>query len=157
MLLDVAIRLPKEAETVPLTRGVVMKALGSFGVTGDCVDDICLALSEACANVVDHAGADDEYEVRVQVDDDECVIRVRNTTEGFDAAGLDGTMPSPSSARGRGVAIMQAVMDQVAFISEPEAGTLVHLTKALSVDADGPLDRLRRKRPSSEKTPLSEP
>ena len=145
MLLDVSVCLPKEAETVSLIRSVVKHALETFGVASDCVDDIALALSEACNNVVDHAEPDDEYEVRLQVDEDHCSISVRNTGEGFDAAGLIDVMPNPRSPRGRGVAIMHAVMDQVAFLSEPEAGTIVHLTKVLDVDSGGPLARLRRK------------
>src|SRR4051794_1998300 len=146
MLLDVAVCLPLEAETVGLIRSVVKNALQSFGVIQDCVDDISLALSEACTNVVDHAVAGDEYEVRLQIDEESCIISVTNTGPGFDAGALDNVMPDPSSARGRGVAIMRALMDQVDFRSEPEAGTIVHLVKTLSIDADGVLARLRRKR-----------
>jgi serine/threonine-protein kinase RsbW len=146
MLLDVAVCLPLEAETVGIIRSVVKNALQSFGVTQDCVDDLTLALSEACTNVVDHAIAGDEYEVRLQVDDASCIISVTNTGPGFDARALDDVMPDPSSARGRGVAIMRSLMDQVDFRSEPEAGTIVHLAKTLSIDSDGALARLRRKR-----------
>ena len=145
MLLDVAVCLPKEALTVSLIRSVVRHALRTFGVTGDCIDDICLGLSEACNNVVDHAVPDDEYEVRLQVDQARCAISVRNTGEGFDAEALADVMPNPGSPRGRGVAIMRAVMDQVDFRSEPEAGTIVHLTKGLTAEPGAPLDRLRRK------------
>ena len=145
MLLDVAVCLPKEAQTVSLIRSVVKHALGTFGVSPDCVDDICLALSEACNNVVDHAVPDDEYEVRLQVDDARCIISVRNTGEGFDAEALADVMPNPRSPRGRGVAIMHAVMDQVDFLSEPEAGTIVRLVKVLAAEPGGPLERLRRK------------
>lgn len=148
MILDVAVCLPQEAETVGLIRSVVKHALGTFGVTQDCVDDICLGLSEACTNVVDHAWPDDKYEVRLQIDVESCAIRVTNTGHGFDAAALRDEMPSPSSPRGRGVAIMLAVMDRVAFSSEPEAGTIVRLVKRLSIEPDGPLDRLSRKRRS---------
>ena len=145
MILDVAVCLPKEAETVGLIRSVVRNALTTFGVTRDCVDDICLGLSEACNNVVDHAGIEDEYEVRLQISADNCAISVTNTGDGFDAAALRDEMPSPSSPRGRGVAIMLAVMDQVAFISEPEAGTIVRLVKRLALEPGGPLGRMRVK------------
>ncbi len=149
MLLDVAVCLPKEAQTVSIVRSVVKHALGTFGVTGECIDDILLALSEACTNVVDHAGPDDEYEVRLEVNEGRCAISVRNTGEGFDAEGLTDVMPNPRSPRGRGVAIMRATMDQVDFISEPEAGTIVHLVKLLAVESDGPLGRLRRRGPGA--------
>jgi serine/threonine-protein kinase RsbW len=146
MLVDVAVCLPLEAETVGIIRSVVKNALQAFGVTQDCVDDISLALSEACTNVIDHAVPGDEYEVRLQVDEASCIISVTNTGPGFDAEALDDAMPDPSSARGRGVAIMRSLMDQVDFRSEPEAGTIVHLVKTLAIDSDSALARLRRKR-----------
>ena len=145
MRLDVAVCLPQETETVALIRGAVTSTLALFGVEDECVEDIRLALSEACTNVIEHAGADDEYEVRVEVDDTHCEISVKNAGDGFDFAALDGHMPDGKSARGRGVAIMQAVMDQVRFSSEPREGTIVHLVKRLAVREGGPMDRLQRR------------
>lgn len=145
MKLDVALCLPQEVESVSLIRVVIGDALIRLGITEECVDDIRLALSEACTNVLDHAAVDDEYEVRLQVADETCEISVTDTgTEILDAGALDGLMPDTGSARGRGVAIMHAVMDQVAFTSEPEVGTIVHLVKRLEIDEDGPLARLGR-------------
>ena len=144
MKLDIALSLPQEVESIALIRVVASDALARLGIVEDCVDDIRLALSEACTNVLEHAAADDEYEVRLLVDDDTCEISVADTGTHLDADALDGTMPDSGSARGRGVAIMHAVMDQVAFTSEPETGTIVHLVKRLDVAADGPMARLRR-------------
>ncbi|MEW6471116.1 MAG: ATP-binding protein [Actinomycetota bacterium] len=149
MLLDVAVCLPQESETVGVIRAIVRHALHSFGVTQECIDDICLALSEACTNVIDHAVPGDEYEVRLEVDERECALSVRNTNHGFDARALRGAMPDASSPRGRGVAIMRAVMDHVDFSSEPQADTMVRLVKALAIKGDSLLDRLRRTRESS--------
>lgn len=146
MLLNVAVCLPQDAETVGVVRTVVRNALCSFGVLDECIDDICLALSEACTNVVDHAVPGDEYEVRLEVDERECALSVRNTGHGFDAGALRGVMPDPSSPRGRGVAIMRAVMDRVDFSSEPEADTIVHLVKELVTEPDSLLYRLRNKK-----------
>jgi serine/threonine-protein kinase RsbW len=153
MNLDVAICLPSEAETVALIRKAVTDTLTLFGVDADCVDEIRLALSEACTNVVEHASDDDEYEVRIQVDDEQCAISVENAGDGFDAEALTGVMPDEHSARGRGVAIMHAVMDGVEFTSEPMTGTIVHLVKSLTLRPDGPMARLQaRRRRSSPAT-----
>lgn len=146
MNLDFAVCLPQEAESVALIRTAVTNTLMLFGVDDGCVEGIRLALSEACTNVIQHASAEDEYEVRVEVDDDHCTISVRNAGDGFDGASLSGEMPDGSSSRGRGVAIMRAVMDQVEFSSEPEAGTIVRLVKSLALRDDGPMARLRRSR-----------
>ena len=144
MLLDVAVCLPQEAETVGVIRSVVRNTLCSFGVTEECIDDICLALSEACTNVIDHAVPGDEYEVRVQVDQHDCAISVKNTGPGFDARALRGVMPDPSVPRGRGVAIMRGVVDEVDLRSEPEAGTIVRLVKTLTTEPESLLRRTRR-------------
>ena len=144
MLLDVVVCLPKEGETIGYIRRVATTALHALGVTQECIDDICLALSEACTNVVVHAVLDDEYEVRLQIYEQKCAISVKNTGDGFDAAALHNVMPDPSSPRGRGVAIMWALMDQVDFTSETEAGTIVSLLKTLIIEPDGLLGRLRR-------------
>jgi serine/threonine-protein kinase RsbW len=144
--LDVALCLPKEGGSVALIRGVVRDALVTLGVSRECVEDVRLALSEACTNVLDHAVAGDEYEVRMRVDDERCHVTVTNAGSGFDASALEGVMPDALSPRGRGVAMMRAVMDNVDFTSEPETGTIVHLVKTLTFDPSGPLARLRRAR-----------
>ena len=142
MRVDVAICLPQEASSVRLIRLAVTNTLSVFGVDDDCIEEIRLALSEACTNVVQHAEPADEYEVRLEVDDQRCAISVTNRGAGFDADDLRGVMPGPDSPRGRGVAIMEAVMDQVEFRSEPEAGTVVHLVKELTFRPDAPLRAL---------------
>jgi len=96
---------------------------------------------------------DDEYEVRVQIDEQHCSISVKNTGNGFDAAALQGVMPDPTSPRGRGVAIMRTLMDRVDFDSGEEAGTIVHLVKTLTIEPGGLLGRLRRG-PHAPSTPL---
>jgi len=150
MNIDVAVCLPQESETVALIRTVVTNTLMLFGVADECVEDIRLALSEACTNVVQHAATDDDYEVRVQVNEWKCTLTVKNAGDDFDAAALSGEMPDSSSARGRGVAIMYAVVDQVAFRSVPETGTIVHLVKNLTVREGGPLARIRQRTSPTE-------
>ena len=96
-----------------LIRSATGNMLKLFGVSEDCVQDIELALSEACTNVISHAITDDEYDVQVRVDDQQCVTSVHNAGNGFDDEKLIGTMCDPHSATRRGVAIVHAVMDRV--------------------------------------------
>lgn len=146
MELDVALRLPRDTETVSVVRSFGADALRRLGVTEHCVDDIRLALSEAVTNVLELASSDDDYEVRLRVRDGTCVVTVVDCGRGFDAGALASSMPGPSSPRGRGVAIMRAVLDGVGFDSHPEHGTIAHLTKQLEVVPGSPLDRLRQTR-----------
>jgi anti-sigma regulatory factor (Ser/Thr protein kinase) len=68
-----------------------------FGVTEDCVEDVGLAVSEACTNAISHADHDDGYEVDVQVDEQVCAVDVRDSGSGLDAVQPIGLMPDPLS------------------------------------------------------------
>ena len=125
-----AVCLPHQAGTVALIRSATRNMLTLFGVTEDCVEDIGLALSEACTNVIAHASTDDEYEVQVGVDDRQCLINLRNASNDFDAAKKIGMIPDPHSATGRGVAIMHALMGPRRFHLRPQVGTIVRLVRA---------------------------
>ena len=71
--------LPRDAASVPVSRQVLDGCLETLGVTEDTRTDIALALGEACANVVQHAGSGMEYEVLATARDGKCVIEVVNT------------------------------------------------------------------------------
>lgn len=129
--LSLALCLPQDAGTVAVARQVAAGALRAFGADHEVVEELRLALSEACTNVVEHSRADDEYEVRIEIDDNSCEIRVIDAGRGFDYAALEEAAPGSLSPRGRGLAIMRAVVDAVDFESAPEEGTMVHLVKRL--------------------------
>lgn len=134
MKIEVALCLPGDAQTVAMVRRMTVAALAELGVTDDCLDEIRLAISEACTNVIEHADDDDEYEVRLEIQDQVCEIKVIDRGHGFDAASLSRSFPAPDSARGRGIALMHALVDHIHFDSQPERGTVVHLIKELAFD-----------------------
>ena len=144
MKIEIALCLPRDAETVALVRSVAMAALERVGVTADCIDEIRLALSEACTNVIRHADTEHDYEVRLDVDDEECSITVTDAGAVFDPAD-PAQMPEPTATGGRGMALMAALSDTTRFENQPEVGTIVHLVKRLTLAPDGPLTRLRKR------------
>src|SRR5262245_37940505 len=88
MKLSLVLCLPRDAETVQVTRKVLDASLTALVVPADVRDDIILALGEACANVIEHADSSDEYEVRIQLTNTLCVVEVVDTGRGFDFASL---------------------------------------------------------------------
>ncbi|HET9689707.1 MAG TPA: ATP-binding protein [Acidimicrobiales bacterium] len=136
------LQLPPDVESVPLVRGLVRSSMLQLGVLEPCVDDVALAVTEACANVINHAGgAGSEYSVEVEIDPGDCHIRVIDTGGGFDANSAGAAHDFAES--GRGVALMRALVDELHFIPrEHEAGTIVHLTKHLDLDGESPLRAL---------------
>src|SRR3712207_3799563 len=90
------VHLPVDTDSVPFIRGLCRQALEHLRIERGVVDEIALALTEACANVVQHAGEHAPYEVAVAIDDRLCRISVVDNGGGFDPAELpDGDERSP--------------------------------------------------------------
>jgi serine/threonine-protein kinase RsbW len=94
-------------------------------------DDLELALTEACANVVRHATGADGIEVRLDVAEDRCAIDVADNGAGFDADAVAD--PEPSSERGRGLFLIKALSDNVRMQSTPRSGSLIHFEKSFAL------------------------
>ena len=66
MEIKMVLYLPRDAASVPVSRQVLDGCLETLGVTADTRTDIALALTESCANVIQHADPADEYEVQAK-------------------------------------------------------------------------------------------
>jgi serine/threonine-protein kinase RsbW len=132
MELSLALTLPRDEQTVPVARHIVRNAMDQVGVEETCVYDVELALSEACTNVLLHSGPGDQYVVRLDLGDRLGMIRVIDVGHGFDSARFQAEDPLPQDERGRGLGLMQALVDRVDLTSRSEAGTIVTLEKALT-------------------------
>jgi serine/threonine-protein kinase RsbW len=126
--------LPREAVSVPVTRRVLDSCLQTLGVTIDTRDDIALALTEACANVIQHAGPGEEYEVQVSARNRKCAISVVNSGSGDGQPIAVTDDPVPATAeRGRGLKIIDAVVDNLQLTSNDRRGTTLHFEKTLEL------------------------
>jgi serine/threonine-protein kinase RsbW len=138
--LDLSVILPSESRSVPVVRRLAAQALRAFGVHTDDIDDVQLAITEACANVIDHVDETETYEVRFELAADRCAISVLDKGAGFDPASVPAEM-DVAAEDGRGLALMRALVDTMAFQSEPQDGTVVHMVKTLRYDGSHPLRR----------------
>lgn len=112
-----------------------------LGVEPECVDDMELAVTEACTNVLLHAGAQDEYQVSVEVNEKLCEIQVTDAGEGFDTSKLSSET-DVTSETGRGIQLMKALVDRVQFLSKPQDGTIVRLIKEVQLKDNSALRSL---------------
>jgi serine/threonine-protein kinase RsbW len=133
--------LPREEASVPLIRHIVRDSLLKIGATADCVGDIELALTEACANVLHHVRDNPKgYQVDISIEDRACDIRVSDDGAGFDGGPL--AEASETSESGRGISLMRALMDDLQFVKDKAGGTVVHLAKRLELVEDSLMIKL---------------
>ena len=136
MEIQMTLHLPRDAVSVPVGRQVLDSCLETLGVAPDTRADIALALSEACANVVRHAGPGEEYEVQVSTRDRRCTIEVVNagSGNGKPAPGGFAVADAPvamTAEHGRGLKIIEAVVDNLKLTGNGRQGTTVHFEKTL--------------------------
>jgi serine/threonine-protein kinase RsbW len=133
MEINLVLHLPRDVTSVPVSRQVLDGCLQTLGVTPDTRADIALALSEACANVVQHAGRGEEYEVQVSAGNGRCVIEVVNCGGGAGDArlALNGEPVPPTAEHGRGLKIIDAVVDNLQLTGNERNGVTVHFEKKL--------------------------
>ena len=131
MRISVRLNLPREVDSVPAVRRLLRCALAVFQVDRQDGDDLELALTEACANVVKHAAGADGIEVRLDVAEDRCAIDVADNGSGFDADAV--REPDAGSERGRGLFLIRALSDNVRMQSTPRHGSLIHFEKSFAL------------------------
>jgi serine/threonine-protein kinase RsbW len=131
MEMRLALSLPRDRSTVPLTRRVLDSALAVLGITRECRDDIGLAIGEACANAVEHAQQGSEYEVTVTIHDDQCVIDVIDGGLGVDPNAVPDEV-GPYEETGRGLRIIRALADAVEIRRRQPRGASLRIVKSLN-------------------------
>ena len=154
MEVKMVLYLPRDAVSVPVSRQVLDGCLQTLGVTPDTRADIALALSEACANVIQHAGPGEDYEVQVSAKNCRCAIEVvnagsRNREPALDysgTAGVEGRRRTGEQSggfaladdpvyaipeHGRGLKIIDAVTDNLQLTGNQRHGTTLHFEKTL--------------------------
>ncbi|MGW3300939.1 ATP-binding protein [Streptomyces rubiginosohelvolus] len=149
-----SLHLRREAASVPLARRFLLGTMETAGVDPDISFDLSVALSEACANAVEHGGdrtvlgepgdsgtgrpsADSgQYRVTAYLDGEKCRIEVSDSGPGFPARRALRPAAHPPQAdtdaeSGRGLDLIQQLSDHVQFGNRPGRGAVVSFDKVL--------------------------
>lgn len=119
-------------EYVSIIRLTVSGIANKIGFSLDDIEDIKVAVSEACTNAIKHS-LDDKFLVQFSVLENGLTIEVEDKGTGYDIESLqepDLTNPKES---GLGLFIIKTLMDEVSTISNSDVGTRVKMTKYLGV------------------------
>ncbi|MYW63917.1 ATP-binding protein [Streptomyces sp. SID8379] len=142
-----SLHLRRDAASVPLARRLLMGTMETAGVDPDISYDLSVALSEACANAVEHGGsaatsdASGAYRVTAYLDGEKCRIEVADSGPGFPSRGRALSRRAPDYAEnGRGLCLIQELADHVDFGNKPgRGGAVVSFDKMLKWKKDAPL------------------
>ncbi|MHB9860331.1 ATP-binding protein [Streptomyces sp. YIM S03343] len=140
-----SLHLRRDAASVPLARRLLIGTMETAGVDPDVSYDLSVALSEACANAVEHGGGparDDTsqaYRVTAYLDGEKCRIEVADSGPGFARHHVARTVRADSE-HGRGLCLIRELADHVHIRTEPgRGGAVVSFDKMLKWRKDTPL------------------
>jgi serine/threonine-protein kinase RsbW len=127
--------VPGKAEYVSTVRLAVSSLAAKSGFDIEAIEDIKVAVSEACSNILCHSQIKEEhsYNVECTLHDDRLEITVVDNGVGFDLETYEepDTDPDPECLQvgGLGIYIIRALMDEVHVHTEEGSGTLIKMTK----------------------------
>ncbi|MFF0555869.1 ATP-binding protein [Streptomyces sp. NPDC020472] len=132
-----SLHLRREAASVPLARRLLLGTMETAGVDPDVSYELSVALTEACANAVEHgggAGARERggaYRVTAYLDGETCRIEVADSGPGFPGASAPA-VPSDEAEHGRGMRLIEELADHVQFGNRSgRGGAVVSFDKIL--------------------------
>jgi serine/threonine-protein kinase RsbW len=140
----VELEIPARAEFVALARLVVSAlAVSDTQLSDERIDDLRIAVSEACTNAIEAHRATDTSErvlVRCAAHTDRIEVLIEDRGEGFDPSTLRDHPPVTDPdrlnfERGLGIPLIRALVDQVEF-SPSAGGTAVVITMWHEAPAD---------------------
>lgn len=142
---QIQIKIPARAEYISVARLLVSGVANRMGFQYDAIEDMKVAVAEACTNAVDHAyGAQSgEVAVHCEMHDDKIDFFVKDEGRGFDVRQVEaevGPVSKEDSIEkldegGLGLYLIKCLMDDVKI--ERDGGMLVKMTKFLHGDEVG--------------------
>jgi len=132
-----AVRLviPAKAEYIGLGRLALTGLSRLRPLSDEVLGDLKLALTEACTNSVRHAydGHEGVVEIVYELHDDRLVVEVTDSGEGFAPGGRREPDPDDLAEGGLGIAIIEALADELEISDRTGGGSRLRFVKRLGV------------------------
>ncbi|GHU67586.1 histidine kinase [Clostridia bacterium] len=126
--------VPGKPEFVGTVRMTAASVASHTGFDIEAIEDIKVAVSEACNNTVVHACKSNvtEYSVEFESAETGLTITVSDEGTGYDVQTYEAPVIGELNEGGLGIFIIRALMDEVDITSKPGTGTNIRMTKYLA-------------------------
>jgi serine/threonine-protein kinase RsbW len=136
----IELRLPSRLGYEKVAMNTAASVAKLMGFADDRVEDLKTAVAEACINAMEHGNKLDEtlsVGVILSMDADSLEVKVLDTGSGPQgtkaAPDIDKKMHGEEDARGIGMFLIQALVDEAEWVSSPPAGSyarmVIHLKR----------------------------
>lgn len=131
----IKLSIPSKPEYVSVVRLTISAIANRCGFNIEDIEDIKVAVGEACTNAIIHAESDKEKEIAIdcRVSQQGVEIVIVDNGVGFDYKKLDLPDLRNPKESGLGIFIIKSLMDEVEFSCLPGGGTSIKMLKKRSV------------------------
>ena len=137
---SIELRLPSRLGYEKVAMHTAASVAQLMGFSAERVDDLKTAVAEACINAIEHGNKlDDSLSVGVilSMDANSLEVKVTDTGEGpqgkTEAPDIDKKMLGEEDARGMGMFLIQALVDEAEWVSSPPSGSYARMVIHLHV------------------------
>jgi serine/threonine-protein kinase RsbW len=134
------LKVKSKTENLSLIRDFVSSAASDFNVPKDIMENIILAVDEACTNIIKHAykfSPEGEILINIKPSTSKFVVSIIDNGTSFEPE----TIPEPDLQKyyrqrrvgGLGIYLMKTLMDDVKYVTKPGKYNEVLLTKNIKV------------------------
>lgn len=133
----IELSIPLRSEYVGMIRLTVASVANGMGFDIESIEDIKVALSEACSNAIVHGGCSEEENFLVQLirEKERLVISVSDFGKGYSVQSVQQPKLEELNEGGLGIFIIKSLMDDVKVKSGNGQGTSITMIKNLREDA----------------------
>lgn len=131
MVDNVTISLPSKGEFVSVARLTASAIANGMGFNIEDVEDIKVAVGEACNNAVQHSLSNDRVDLIFTMSETCFVVEIEDSGYGFNVETYESPDLMNHKGNGLGLFIMKSLMDDVQIYTEIGNGTRIVLTKYL--------------------------
>ena len=121
---------PDYVSIIRLTASGIANKIG-FDI--DTIEDLKVAISEACTNAIKHSD-DDKVVIEFKEIINGLEVEVKDSGKGYDVNSIVKPEPEELKENGLGVFIIQSLMDEVVISSNENEGTTIRMIKYLGAD-----------------------
>ncbi len=138
------LRLPTRLGFEKVAMNTAASVAEMMGFSGDRIEDLKTAVSEACINAIEHGNQLNELlrvVVTLSMGNESLEVKIRDHGPGVQAEmhvpDIDRKMLGEEDPRGMGMFLIQALVDEVEYVSENTGGSYARLVIHLHTQREG--------------------
>ena len=129
----IKMEIPANPDYVSILRLTTSGIANKLGFSMDDIEDMKVAVSEACSNAVKHS-EDNKVSINFNLLNNGIQIEIIDNGKGYDVDSIETPDLSNPKEGGLGLFIIRTLMDEVNISSRGNQGTTIKMTKYLGVD-----------------------